>query len=156
VGLIAIDPGKVTGAAYFEDGELVRAEVCTFEECRLFIENAARIGASRRSGTCVIEVPQVYPGQQQKGDQNDLITLAVMVGQYVECARMQRFEPVLVKPREWKGQLPKDVCWSRVSAALSVEEIKRIPKLPKSKAHNMQDAIGIGMWFLKRRWGPRQ
>jgi hypothetical protein len=144
VVLVAIDPGKVTGVATFEDGVLVHATVCTPEECRNLIK-------TKVSGVCVIEVPQVYPGQQQKGDQNDLINLAVDVGRYAERAEAGRFRVILVRPREWKGQLPKDVCWKRVRETLTLLERANMAKVPKSQAHNMHDAIGIGTWFQKRR-----
>ncbi len=143
MALIAIDPGKVTGIAVFQVGLLFRATVCSLKEALLFIEQG-------KSGDCIIEVPQVYPGQQQKGDQNDLINLAVVVGRYAEQATACGFRVMLVKPREWKGQLPKDVCWQRVRETLSTIELARMDKVPKSKAHNMHDAIGLGTWFQKR------
>jgi len=159
VTLIAIDPGKATGVAVFDgsdpdlpfDGDRLKfADVCTFEDCRRVIEESAPLRQSKPAGDCIIEVPQVYQGQQQKGDQNDLIALAVMVGKYAECAKENRFVVKLVKPREWKGQLPKDVCWRRVRETLTPHELSQIPKLPKTKAHNMHDAIGLGTWFQKR------
>lgn len=143
MALIAIDPGKATGVALFEDGLLVRAVVCTEDECLRLIENAP-------AGDCVIEVPQVYPGQQQKGDQNDLINLAVLVGRYSDRAKARGFRVTLIRPREWKGQLPKDVCWARVREALTPRELENVSSVPKSRAHNMHDAIGLGTWFQKR------
>lgn len=165
MALVAIDPGKVTGVAFFagsarplpprdalfdREGDLVSATVCTEEQCLIFIENAAPIRHGKSAGDCIIEVPQVYPGQQQKGDQNDLIKLAVMVGRYVDRATACGFRVKLVKPREWKGQLPKDVCWQRVRKTLSALELGNKAKIPKSQAHNMHDAIGLGTWFQKR------
>ncbi len=145
MAVIAIDPGKVTGFAHFEDGVLVFANVCTEEECLVQIATL-RLPA----GDCIIEVPQVYPGQQQKGDQNDLIGLAVEVGKYAARATAVGFHVKLVKPSTWKGQLPKDVCWLRVSETLTPYELTRVARLPKSRAHNMHDAIGLGTWFQKR------
>ena len=160
MALIAIDPGKMSGFAEFDasdpdlpwDGvdKLKYATACTFEECLLLIENAAPLNQSRPAGDCIIEQPQIYPGQHQKGDQNDLIQLAVMVGRYVDRATSCRFRVTLVKPREWKGQLPKDVCWDRVRETLTPYELTRMEKLSKSRAHNMHDAIGLGTKFQKR------
>jgi hypothetical protein len=116
----------------------------------VLIENAAPIRRGKLAGDCIIEVPQVYPGQQQKGDQNDLINLAVMVGEYAAHATSVGFKVRLVRPREWKGQLPKDVCWRRVRETLTPLELDTMAKLPKSRAHNMHDAIGLGTWFQKR------
>lgn len=150
MALIAIDPGKATGVATFDAGVLVRATVCTFEECRNLIEKWVPLNRHKAAGDCIIEVPQVYPGQQQKGDQNDLINLAVDVGRYAAYAEAGRFRVMLVRPREWKGQLPKDVCWKRVRETLTAQELASMNKVPKSQAHNMHDAIGLGTWFQKR------
>lgn len=142
------------GFAHFVGGKLLSAKVCSVEELKMSIENETPLSWQHarkpHESVCVVEVPQIYPGQQQKGNQNDLITLAVSVGRCIEIAKSCGFMTKLVKPREWKGQLPKDVCWSRVKDTLSLEELARIPKLPKSRAHNMHDAIGIGTWYLKR------
>lgn len=150
MALVAIDPGKVTGVAAFLGGVLHSATVCTEEQCLIFIENAAPVRHEKFAGDCLIEVPQVYPGQQQKGDQNDLINLAVMAGRYAACAQTCGFRVKLVKPREWKGQLPKDVCWKRVRETLTPLELYNVEKVSKSRAHNMHDAIGLGTWFQKR------
>lgn len=146
MALIAIDPGKVTGVAAFNsthDGALISATICTLDQCREFID-------AWNPGDCVIEVPHVYAGHLQKGDQNDLISLAVMVGRYAEIASSRGFSVRLVKPAEWKGQLPKDVCWQRVRETLTPHELENVAKVPKSDAHNMHDAIGIGTWIQKR------
>lgn len=156
MALVAIDPGKVTGVAVFEGNALCVATVCDEEQCLMHIENATPLRFLNRHdlslhGNCIIEVPQIYPGQQQKGDQNDLIKLAVMVGRYADRATACGFRVKLVKPREWKGQLPKDVCWRRVRETLTVLELDKIEKkVSKSRAHNMHDAIGLGTWFQKR------
>lgn len=150
MALIAIDPGKVTGFAEFSAPVLTHATVCTEEECLLLIENAAPVRQGKPAGDCIIEIPQAYLGQQQKGDQNDLIKLAVMVGRYADRATACGFRVKLVKPREWKGQLPKDVCWRRVRETLTSFELDNIEKFSKSRAHNMHDAIGLGTWFQKR------
>jgi hypothetical protein len=149
VALVAIDPGKSTGVALFNDGNLYFATSCTEEKCLLVIEEHTRLWQGP-AGDCIIEIPQVYPGQQQRGDQNDLIKLAVMVGRYADRATACGFRVKLFKPREWKGQLPKDVCWRRVRETLTPLELDNLEKLPKSKAHNMHDAIGLGTWFQKR------
>lgn len=150
MALIAIDPGKATGFAHFEGDTLMSARVCTEEECLVQIENAAPLRAHKPAGDCIIEIPQIYPGQQQKGDQNDLIKLAVMVGRYADRATAEGFRVRLVKPREWKGQLPKEVCWRRVRETLTPAELDNMEKVSKSRAHNMHDAIGLGTWFQKR------
>jgi DNA polymerase I-like protein with 3'-5' exonuclease and polymerase domains len=150
VALIAIDPGKETGFAEFEGDVLSFATVCSEEQCLVFIENAAPIRQGKPAGDCVIEVPQIYPGQKQKGDQNDLVKVALMVGRYMHCATACGFRVTLFKPRDWKGQLPKDVCWQRVRETLTAYELSKMEKISKSRAHNMHDAIGLGTRFQKR------
>lgn len=149
MGLIAIDPGNVTGMAFFDHtGRLVSANNYTVDQGLLTIRNYAELAYG--PCVCIIEIPQVYPTQRQKGDQNDLIELAVKVGQYKRRAEDCGFVTHLVKPHQWKGDLPKDVCWIRASETLAQIELAILPSLPKSEAHNMHDAIGLGTWFQKR------
>jgi hypothetical protein len=96
----------------------------------------------------VIERPQVYVASRSKGDPNDLITLALMAGAVAGLLEA----PFLTeyKPAQWKGQAPKDVMIERIIRALTVDEHTRV-RLPdaKSLAHNVWDAIGIGLYHLR-------
>lgn len=96
----------------------------------------------------VIECPRIYPQARQKGDQNDLINLARVVGQlerWAEC-------PVqIVYPRDWKGTVDPDVMIDRIKKRLTnIEGLQvRLPKA-KSKHHNVWDAVGINLWATGR------
>lgn len=132
--LISIDPGIHTGIACWYNGRLLYAGTL-FPPTAFYKE-------------CVIEIPKIYPKAQQKGDQQDLITLAFQAGKLAQATGAPTVHPVL--PQTWKGQLPKDVCWLRCQALLTSEELSLIPKLAPSILHNVQDAIGIGLWKLGR------
>jgi hypothetical protein len=99
----------------------------------------------------VTEIPQVYKRGSGTGDPNDLVDLAGVVGALVggirarmESARVV-WSPV---PREWKGQLPKEVTQARVDAELSDGEKARIKW--SGEKHNIYDAIHLGLVHFKR------
>jgi hypothetical protein len=163
--ILAIDPGKVTGVArieapYFQHTGLILADALSERDTLFFIENIAPLANHhnpsnlRPCGDCVIEVPQVYRQEHSKGDPNDLIDLAVMVGKYALRAELVGFAVHLVRPRVWKGQLPKDVCWHRVRQTLNETELALVKDASRNIAntlvHNMHDAIGLATWFQGR------
>ena len=93
--------------------------------------------------TLVIEVPRIYPhSRDQKGDLNDLLELAGVVG-----AISQLF-PVMshVYPADWKGQLPKKVMNERVLRTFTAAEGDSLIH----HDHNTLDAVGIGLHHLGR------
>lgn len=136
--LVSIDPGKhKCGMAWWEDTELVTAGLV--ESPPLLIPE--------KTNHLVIEVPQIYARSKSKGDPNDLIDLAVMVGRIISICDISY---TLYRPREWKGQVPKDVMVSRIKGKLSKKELERITLPAKTLQHNVFDAIGIGLKYLNR------
>jgi hypothetical protein len=100
----------------------------------------------------ILEIPQVYSGERDE-DKNDLLDLAGVQGAIVGATGFDvEWSPV---PREWKGQLPKEISVKRVEAKLSSEEKARIEWPAKSYRHNVYDAIHLGIVFLERE-GLRQ
>ena len=95
----------------------------------------------------VIELPQVYAGSKSKGNPNDLIKLAYEAGRVVGSAAAK-----VIKPREWKGTIKKEVMLKRILSKLDDRELRLLKGLglPPSKEHNVVDAIGIGLWALGR------
>lgn len=125
--LLTIDPGRHTGWSVWYQGVLVTAGL--------------GLPPVARYDEVVIEVPEVYPGGP-KVDPNDLITLAVLVGRYVERHNTVSY---LVKPKKWKGQVSKEVCHTRLRAA--VPNINNyLEGIRDTLQHNVLDAIGIGKW----------
>jgi hypothetical protein len=98
----------------------------------------------------ISEVPQVYRAGASKGDPDDLIQLAGVVGVFAQAFRATTHFGV--KPREWKGQVPKDVHHARLVKTLTPEELAMVEAAaPPSLRHNVLDAVGIGQWFFKNR-----
>lgn len=146
MNFLAVDPGIQTGWALFApDG--------TFLACG---EGQAWPGPVARA---IIERPQVYSARQSKGDPNDLITLAIRVGRYVE--RLERLGAVvdLVLPARWKGQTPKNVHNARVLEALHpsdltraetcVSDLRHVTKKSGYTRDDVIDAIGLGRWAFR-------
>lgn len=97
----------------------------------------------------VVEIPQVYQRAHSKGDPNDLIQLAGVAGAIV--GRLSGAPNMLGPlPAEWKGQVPKEIHHARVRAALTADELTRVA-LPsaKSLAHNVWDAVALGLWYVR-------
>lgn len=135
--ILGIDPGKCTGWAILaEGGELIRCG----EGWPPSLEGVRR---------AVVECPQIYRASKAPGDPNDLIKVAILVGRYVERLDQANVPVRLVKPAEWKGQVPKKIHNARVKGALQTAELARLAKLelPESREHNVIDAIGLAKAF---------
>ncbi len=161
--LVSIDPGKNgCGLAAFDALELVHAEyssglggqICPLMEPVHGVEEAFKglceAFGPRSIETLLVEVPQVYETKHQKGDQQDLIDLAVVVGGILAAARTYARSALIVRPHQWKGTTPKEITEQRVRKLLSPEEFGRID-WPRATGlhHNIFDAIGIGLWRLR-------
>jgi len=149
----AFDPGLAatsgTGLAAFRFGVLTRVDVFAPKSARL--EDKL---AELRFWRCtfvpgvpvIIEHMRSYAFQRQKGDQNDLLDLAVVEG--ILIADALHFE--LVEPRTWKGTRPKRVQAKVITDALKPEEKAVLESVHGKRVHNAIDAAGIGLWALKR------
>jgi hypothetical protein len=157
--LITLDPGlRGCGVAWWRvDGSLAHVA---------YVRNPVRIGNGpaawmgydraalwdNRTDHFLSEIPQVYRAGASKGDPDDLIQLAGVVGVFSALVSAKVYWGV--KPREWKGQVPKDVHHARLVKTLSEAERKMIDaSAPPSLRHNVLDAVGLGRyWFdLQRR-----
>lgn len=95
-----------------------------------------------------IELPQTYGGRAARGDTNDLIQLAAVVG---AVATRLRLATTVYRPADWKGGVRKEVTAARVDESLSDNEKTRIEWPAASLRHNVYDALGIGLKRLGRR-----
>lgn len=147
-GIVSIDPGKRSGWAVFFDGELLFADA--WAEADMLDGALPMVGIA--PAVAVIECPVIYPLGKGKGDPNDLITLAVLVGDLRGFYRRAGLDVALVKPRTWKGTVPKRIHNERVLGALTPEERALLPRRPRARDfdHNMLDAVGLGLWQLAR------
>lgn len=105
----------------------------------------------------VVERMVHYPGQRKDSraaelaKASDLLELQAL-GAYV-AGRIAR-EVAFISAAEWKGQAPKDVTTLRVVRELSESELATLQRglnqVPKALAHNLYDAVGIGLKFAGR------
>lgn len=177
--ILAIDPGiRGCGVALFDPtGELawaryVRNTVKQGDDPEALLGMAhavctalaARVTLASQIKTLIVEWPQVYRIGLQKGDPNDLLSLAGVDGAL--CAMFPHATLKRYKPAEWKNQIPPNVCAMRIVNALREPERRRFDRfdlflaaLLRARAsdteiggtdHNTADAIGIGLKHLGR------
>ncbi len=164
--LISVDPGAANVAwAVFRDRVLVATgrEVVSpkhpalrpyevTEEFLMCVTSVPGLNESTHAenGTrpvLLIEKPQVYTGAgKSKGDPNDLIDVALVVGALLEIGGRLWWTCETVKPFTWKGNLPKKLSLQRLKKALAPEEAVHV----HFADHNIVDAACIGMWKLGR------
>lgn len=154
--LIAVDPGtRFTSVAVFEDRRLARVNAFKSELPSLpdRINNMVTSCADwldRWPDTVLVEVPRVYPDQHKKVDPEDLISLSLVAGAFLVLGDKSK----MVRPSEWKGQMPKEVCQRRIEKILTLEELRIsqwvVGQFPPDLQHNLWDAIGIGLYGVGR------
>jgi len=162
MNLLSIDPGVTCcGWAYWRGKTLdacglSRTKETTIEE-RIRAHDLYRHW-SEPIDSIVIEKPEVYQQRFWKGDPRDLVELAMVVGGIVALFPYS----VVVRtvfPKEWKGQLLKEVSARRTLSKLSEVEKQVVEKpevfgepstAPPSLLHNMYDGIGLGLFALGR------
>lgn len=158
--VLAIDPGiRGSGIAEFCGGELIRARyVANPSPPKENIGARALFMAREIFNTCggvheiVIEWPKVYARGKSQGDPADLLPL-VGVGMAVAGLVGARFGVIVrsYEPSEWKGQIPKGAAFvGRVKLRLEGTERSAIDLPIGSLAHNVWDAIGLGLHHLGR------
>jgi hypothetical protein len=143
--LLAIDPGTVTGWALFSSNKLLACGLNDPSACRWHVPSAF--------SKVVIERPKIYPGGRTKNP-NDVLSVAVNAGEWGGRYKQQGCEVQYVEPSGWKGQTPKEIQHRRDWARLSAEEQAVVSAagktMPASKRHNMLDAVGIGLWAVRK------
>lgn len=160
ITFLAIDPGFAkgngTGWALFHETRLHAAGLAdstepTFEA--RVREICAGIPAYQPQPHRVIEHMRIYPGPQQKGDQNDLLNLAFLEGALALAA--PSFE--LVPARAWKGNAPKSVVQERIAKRFvpgteehRVFEEALLKIRSVEKRGSVIEAVGLGLWRVKR------
>lgn len=157
--MIAFDPGKCTGYAVLsaENQRLLECGALDFDKtCHsAFMLRLNRLLAiwHEHAELLVMEYPQVYTNEKQKGRQIDVVELAFIDGLIASYrGRIWR-----IFPAQWKGQRTKrtkDVQASATRKALTEAEIEVLSRdlqpYKKSLQHNIMDAVGIGLWAAGR------
>lgn len=140
--ILGIDPGVSTGwSLWTAKGEFAGAGASGGDFPLVGVTHAA------------IERPQIYRASQSKGDPNDIVTLAIQVGQYKERLEARGVKVTLVLPTTWKGQLKKEIHHARILGSLpeveKVRVVKSLETVAKSHRHDTLDAIGLGLWLIR-------
>lgn len=145
MNLIAIDPGRTTGWATFVDSKLVHTGSVKKGLVLSLLDSS-----TFRSYRALIELPRWYP--HDHSDVNDLIDLAVQVGEVKLFLEASRCAVELVWPRTWKGTVKKEIMTERILSRLTPEELALVPLRPRARTpdHNCVDAVGLGLWKLGR------
>lgn len=153
--LIAIDPGNVTGFALFVRGPGENADRNVLTECG--ITKGRYLPAHGKRYHVAIERPQADDRQTKDGKPIPLtskMTLAWNAGKQAGWYEAFGHTVGEVEPRAWKAQLSKEQCWEQVKIRLTDSERAMVYEarrsIADSYAHNMYDAIGIGMTVLGR------
>lgn len=154
---VAIDPGlRELGVAVFSGRELVRAFLVKNPERQLrgpaawqAMAEATVAHLDLRPDVAVVEIPQVYRESRAPSvDPDDLIQLVGVEAMII--GRLQPLRSVGYRPREWKGQVRKDAHNKQTLALLSAPERMAIQECAPSYLHNVLDAVGLGLFQLKR------
>lgn len=164
--LLAIDPGlRHCGYSLFTDGELFEAGLIKNPSKargpEAWVEMAQAVTQQliwKHTIThLVLEGQQIYQASRLAGkmgaDANDLLELSGVCGALAASFDMAELRRVM--PAEWKGTTDKTICQLRVSKRLSDSEAMAISWPGKagkdsSLAHNVYDAIAIGLWAVGR------
>lgn len=155
MSLLAIDPGEKTGVAFFRDG-LLSTCVVTGDVYEVVAERL------------VIEMPQY--SRNATRDPQALIKVAVCVGRWLQATKAAKVETPF--PVQWKGQLPKSVCatrvlnelkpveltilWGDMQSFCGLSEDTIVRKMSNEKAwrsctaNNAFDALAMGLQTLGR------
>lgn len=160
--ILAIDPGvHHHGLALFKEQRLIHCGLVrgpagppTRRHVPLAVAAGGLAGRTAEwldgwGARVVAELPQ--DRGQDRVPPADLIALSVVLGWTLGALAGQA---TLISPADWKGSTPKAKHQPRIIAALSAEEAALIPS--GALAHNVIDAIGIGLWAVGRISGGRK
>jgi hypothetical protein len=98
----------------------------------------------------VVEYPEQY--SHSPAPRAPVQGLACTGGGIVCMLKRSTNKVKFLLPKEWKGQVPKDIMLDRIVNKLNDTEksVLESKKLIKSKKHNVIDAIGLGLYILDR------
>jgi hypothetical protein len=154
--LVAIDPGEDAGVAVFVGGRLVAARLVDGRTARGVVTHADLVDVSGPAEV-VVELPQAYTGGRSRAPIHDLVTLAYRAGRLAQAAEaalrpgVREVTTETVWPAQWKGSVDKRVVNARVAALLNEAETAAVRAAAAgARAHNVLDAVGLGLWRLKR------
>lgn len=141
--ILAIDPGKDKFALAWFDQVTARFFSCDY----VTADQLPRVAAQYAVSTLFLErqyLTKKHPRPM------DIVELAFGAG-LAKGLVVQAWgaDVVEYQPMVWKGNVPKEIMRPRILSKLDTQEVARIPKT-LYKNHNVIDAIGIGLYGLRR------
>ena len=136
--VIGIDPGNCSGLAFGLDKRLVWARAASPESekaIEMGFAHIARLGAGGAEARATVEIPKVYPQRaRRKGTRpavnpDNLITLAITAGRWIERVTQTGTPHLRVEPRAWKGTLDGDAFIERIKSRLDASELAIVEAL---------------------------
>lgn len=153
--IVAIDPGiRASGVAVFHRGSLVAAkwvkghesDVVSWTQRQVLGIPQAFVGR-----VCsFVEEPIVVRGRAFRGKTESLLQLSQTVGMLRAMFEGVGVDVGRVPVRDWKRNVPTEALHERLERKLDEHEKSVIQWPAKSAAHNVVDAISIGLWALGR------
>jgi hypothetical protein len=155
--ILTCDPGTEGCALgiYVAD-QLIAATLCALpgglRDLRMLRDHALAF-CGHCPDTIVVEQMWARHEAGAKGkSQTEKILVLQAIGGYV-AGMYSSARPVFVPPHVWKGNVPKEIHHMRVRKALNERELAILIELEKrygKKAHNVRDAIGLGLFQTGR------
>lgn len=158
--IIAVDPSwEATGWASFWKGKLDECGVITNGGSWQKLAKRMRIARHHMhwndDARVIIEVPVIRPQRVERANPNNLMKVAVVAGMALASFYSVTGEVEIISPQRWKGNRPKNVDNAYTLQLLSSPEKHTykasVFELPAGIHNNVIDAIGIGLWAIKRR-----
>lgn len=157
--LLTLDPAKTaTGWAVFCQGTLQQAGGWKYSRKDPYYQVRLReLFAFYPIDRVLIERPQAA----WKGKADDQITASLYSGVLLGTSLQRGKEGAVIRPRDWKGNLPKEVHHMRACKKLTQDEADiirrgRCKTWIKSNETDMLDAVVLGLWCHCRVVGPSQ
>ena len=150
--LLSIDPGADLGWALFDPNAQPNPRPRFTHQGLLVACGFRQFPSTWPAKITRLVVERPHTGQT-RARKKDVITLALRAGEVAGIwSYITGIVPEYFEPATWKGSISKTISVARTRAKLYPEELRLIAglKLPKAKEHNVLDAIGIGLYILRR------
>ncbi|MEM7311343.1 MAG: hypothetical protein AAF682_32050 [Planctomycetota bacterium] len=159
---IGIDPDtKATGIAVVEDGKVIRVATATVpakwdidKRTRAMVKRLHEVLTELKAHVphldrAVVEGQMVYPRERTRP--NDLIPLAQIAGAAeAYIGLLWNVDVIAPKPRDWKGQVPKDVHQRRILARVGLtnglDGVPGAESMTRTQRGHVVDAVGLALW----------
>jgi len=154
--VIGIDPGiNASGYCVLRKGKIFKGGLSPVVKgknpLRAVSELLSALKTTSKRRHVVIEIPQKDKRLDELGCFDDLINLSLAVGAMGYGFKSRRTASAdsvkYVRPREWKGSMPKKVTENRLKMSVPEDELSKIVWPCKYLQHNVWDAIGIAKWY---------